>query len=202
MEQEYKWKLADPQAGEGLLAAGLDRASSGARETISMAATYYDTADRLLWSLHGGLRLRQENGVSVCCLKLEVREEGGCTLREEFEAQAEDIRQGVALLPAQGAPEALCRQLLDRGLVELCTVDYTRRACLLRVEEDGRCCEAELTLDLGSARRQGRSGAICESEFEYKSGDPALFHAFAHRLEADYGLEPEPSSKLARAMAL
>ena len=202
MEQEYKWKLADPADAEALLASPSVQPLIFDHKTIEMAASYYDTPERLLWQLHGGLRLRQENDVSVCCLKLSVTEDNGCTLREEYEAQADTIGEGLSLLPDQGAPAELCRRLRTEGLSVLCAVAYTRQAYQLRVVRDGTECIGELTVDLGSASRQERSVPISEMEFELKSGSETLFYAFAQELADKFHLEPEPLSKLARAMTV
>lgn len=202
MEQEYKWKLAAPADAQALLNIQTIRSQIVGHETVEMAATYYDTPGRLLWQLHGGLRLRRENQVSVCCLKLSVTEISGCALREEYEAQANTIEEGLSLLPNKGAPAELCSRLQAEGLTELCAVTYTRQAYQLRVIRDRMTCTGELTVDLGSASRQGRSGPISEMEFEMKSGDEASFHVFAQELAAEFHLEPEPLSKLARAMSV
>ena len=50
--------------------------------TFEMAASYFDTPDRALKRGGISLRLRQENGISVCCLKSRVSQNA----RQEFGA--------------------------------------------------------------------------------------------------------------------
>lgn len=205
MEIEYKWDL---QAAEGSrlaldAAEGIAPYVKGVRG-ISMHATYYDTPDGLVASMRGGLRLRKENDDSVCCLKLERRDEDGCAVRQEYEVSADDIRAGIAALPSTGAPADVCEQLLASELEVLCETQFERRAFTLEVAGDtpdgADAFSAELAFDEGALRRQGREQGLREMELEYKSGSLEAFHAFAEGLQDKLGLEPQPLSKLARAM--
>lgn len=205
MEIEYKWDL---QKAEGPRLA-LDEAERLAPHVrgvrgISMHAAYYDTSGGLVASMRGGLRLRKENGVSVCCLKLEQRDEGGCAERREYEVPASDIRAGIVALPSAGAPTDVCEQLLASELEVLCETQFERRAFILEVTGDmpdgAGTFSAELAFDEGVLRRQGREAELREMELEYKGGSLKAFHAFAQELQDKLRLEPQPLSKLARAM--
>lgn len=205
MEIEYKWDL---QAAEGSrlaldVAEGLAPHVKGVRG-ISMHATYYDTVDGLVASMRGGLRLREENGVSICCLKLERRDEGGCAVRQEYEVPADDIRAGIAALSSAGAPADVCEQLLASELEVLCETQFERRAFTLEVAGNAPgsadAFSAELAFDEGVLRRQGREQELREMELEHKGGSLEAFYAFTKGLQDKLGLEPQPLSKLARAM--
>ncbi|MDY3618610.1 CYTH domain-containing protein [Agathobaculum sp.] len=197
MEQEYKWRADQALLGGALLWAS-SRIGSQSR-TIHMKSRYFDTADGFLKLRGAALRLRQENGVSVCCMKLrdETTPEG-CRTHEEYQCEAETLEDGLLLLPGKGAPETLCAEAAKAPLMEQCAVDFMRVAILLQ-EHDTVC---ELALDQGELRRNGRAAPLCEIELEFLAGDAQVFHALASELAEHLSLEPEPDSKLKRAMAL
>ena len=60
----------------------------------------------------------------------------------------------------------------------------------------------ELALDEGVLLGGGRELPFAEVEVELKSGSDAVARDFAAALAAEFGLKPQPKSKLARAMAL
>ncbi len=200
MEQEFKWRcpteahflalLSDPQLPP-----------HGEIQRISMRAVYYDTADHRVAHWRGGLRLRQENDRSVCCLKLPAQSPAGQALknREEYECSAPDIHTGLRLLPEKaGAPEGLCRQIAQGELAEQGRTEFIRQVVLLTHTN----CEAELSFDAGRIVRGGSELPISEIELEYKFGDINAFLALGHWMEATFSLTPEPLSKLARMMQL
>ena len=195
MEREYKWK-----ANAALQRAVAEWAAArGAAETrYEMDARYYDTQTGLLASQRAGLRLRLENGHGVCCLKCGGGVSGAAHLREEYECPADSIETGVAALPGAGAPETLCRALLESGVVEICRVRFTRRAFLLHEPK----MTAELALDCGTLSRGEQTAPLCEIELELKSGDETDFLAQGDALADMFSLLPEPKTKLARAAAL
>ena len=196
MEKEYKWRADEKLLGQALLWAS-SRIGSQSR-TINMESSYFDTADGLLKEHQAALRLRRENDRSVCCMKIRGAESGteGLRAHEEYQCDAETLKEGLAKLPGKGAPEALCKQLMQRELVETCTVSFRRCAVLLQ-EKDTVC---ELALDQGELRREGRSAPLCEIELEYVAGDEKAFHALAAELADQLDLIPENESKLARAL--
>ena len=202
MEVEYKWKLASPEEGERLLSDPLPGAVLSDAGEIRMDAIYYDTPDGWIASLHGGLRLRQENGESVCCVKLDRETDGGCKVREEYEIPAETIEDGIRLLPKAGAPEEMSDRLLRDDLVELCRIWFLRRKVLLTLGGNQTACSAELAFDHGEASRNGKAVPILEAELEYKSGSVEAFHGAARAMQTDHGLVPQTISKLGQAMAL
>ena len=198
VEKEYKWRADELLLSRALLWASA-RIGSQSR-TIHMESSYYDTADGMLRENKTALRLRRENERSVCCMKIRGAESGteGLRAHEEYQCDAETLKEGLAKLPGKGAPEALCEQLMQRELVETCTVSFRRCAVLLQ-EKDTVC---ELALDQGELRREGRSAPLCEIELEYVAGDEKAFHALAAELADQLDLIPENESKLARALKL
>lgn len=198
MEIEYKWNLPDETLAKGLLAHPLIAGSAGAARDVRMKATYYDTVDQDVRRMHGGLRLRQENDRGVCCLKLPSDAPDGYRVRREYEVEATDIASGLAELPSAGAPRDVCDVLLAAELRPICETDFARNLVPLRDPD----FEAELAIDVGEMRREGRIAPIHEIELELVSGSEDAFHAFASRLQEEMGLVVQPLSKLARASSL
>ena len=202
MEQEYKWDFPCDMDEGALYESALLAGKLLEREEIVMQAVYYDTADRMFEAMRGALRFRGENGRGVCCVKVERKVDGACSLREEYEVECEDVYDGIAHLPESGAPAEICERLNGAELIELCRTEFVRQACLVKVAEGGRECLCELAVDRGHMAREGRQAPISELECEYQEGDTALFHEFAGKMEAEFALQAQALSKLVRAMNL
>ena len=198
MEIEYKWELPSEDVLAGLLSDAAIAPMLGEPCTLRMRATYYDTVAEDVRRMRGGLRIRQENDESVCCLKLAAQVSGACKARQEFEVSARDIADGLKRLPEMGAPADVCEMLFAAGLQPTCETDFMRREYVLACDD----FTAALAIDTGEMRRQGRSAPIHELELEYLGGSEEAFHACATRMQERFGLETQPLSKLARAMVL
>ena len=202
MEIEYKWDLDGADGRAALDAAEMLSPCVRGSHDLTMRSVYYDTERGLVSELGGGLRLRRENERSVCCLKLPVSEAGACAEREEFEVEAGDIREGLRLLPGAGASREVCERLAADGPAPACEVEFERRAFEVGVPRDSPAFSAELSVDEGTLRHEGRERAFREMELEYKEGDLEAFHRFARNVQDAARLKPQPLSKLARALAL
>ncbi len=160
---------------------------------IAMETTYYDNPrgdfSRLKWTF----RRRMENEKSICTLKTPLQGLG----RAEYEVECGDITEAVPLLIGQGAPRELLA-LVAWGIEKSCGAKFTRLAGLL--EGDG--FTAELALDEGVLLGGGKELPFREVEVELKEGSEEAVTAFAESLAAEFGLEPEKRSKVARARAL
>ncbi len=204
MEVEYKWDLTDAGGLAALDAAEKLSPYIRGSKDIAMHATYYDTVDGDVLALRGGLRRREENGLSVCSLKLEVEVSDGKATREEYEVACDDIRQALELLPEAGAPRDVCEMLAGKELKVNCETEFDRRAFSLAVGAQGAAdaFEAELAFDEGVLRRDGREQEFREMELEHKDGSLDAFNAFALDIQDTAHLTPQPLSKLARAMSV
>lgn len=204
MEVEYKWDLTDAGGLAALDAAEKLSPYIRGSKDIAMHATYYDTVDGDVLALRGGLRRREENGLSVCSLKLEVEVSDGKATREEYEVACDDIRQALELLPETGAPRDVCEMLAGKELKVNCETEFDRRAFSLAVGAQGAAdaFEAELAFDEGVLRRDGREQEFREMELEHKDGSLDAFNAFALDIQDTAHLTPQPLSKLARAMSV
>lgn len=204
MEVEYKWDLTDAGGPAALDAAEKLSPYIRGSKDIAMHATYYDTVDGDVLALRGGLRRREENGLSVCSLKLEVEVSDGKATREEYEVACDDIRQALELLPEAGAPRDVCEMLAGKELKVNCETEFDRRAFSLAVGAQGAAdaFEAELAFDEGVLRRDGSEQEFREMELEHKDGSLDAFNAFALDIQDTAHLTPQPLSKLARAMSV
>ena len=190
MEQEFKWNAESTQISIILSYLGLDEPN----QILTMSAVYYDTQDGYLSHKKAGLRIRKENSDCICCLKISEPSKNGAFIRQEYEAPACEIQEGLQLLLNLGAPESLCRQLLQADLVPICRTDFTRKAYLYQ-EQD---FTMEIAFDTGCFNQ---TIPFSEWEAEYKSGHLETFLSFCQQMQTDLKLSPQPLSKLARAMA-
>lgn len=194
MEQEYKW-CATPELRTKLTKMLSRHEATVSAYNLQMAAVYYEMPDGFLRKNGMALRLRSENGKTVCCMKRTVRKEGALALREEYETEAADLKDGLRRLPEHGAPRDLCIFLLAQEFCELARTEFTRQCYLL----DCGSFTAEFAADEGRLGKTGKMQPFAEFELELKSGDADAFTAFAEALQAKYSLTPQPLSKLARA---
>lgn len=160
---------------------------------ISMATTYFDTATGYLSARKMTLRLRQENGTSICTLKTPLPDGS----RGEWECIADTIEAGCARLILLGAPIILV-DLASAGLQMVCGARFTRFAAEIPTA-DGT---AELALDSGVLLGGGKEIPLCEVEIELKTGSDTAAQALADAIAAEFNLQEEPRSKFQRASAL
>ena len=158
-----------------------------------METAYYDTPEGALGKRRWTLRRRYENGSSVCTLKTPLPDGS----RGEWETECGDIMAAVPELCKLGAPEKLLT-LTPGGLSEACAARFTRLAKALETEG----AVVELALDRGVLLGGGKALPFSEVEVELKSGAEAAAAAFAGGLAEEFGLTPEPKSKVQRAMEL
>ncbi len=202
MEIEYKWSLDEAdqnQAREAAWFAG--KYITNARD-IAMATRYFDTEDGLVRKNHAGLRMRNENDALVCCLKISAGGDDGLSRREEYEVEAVSLEAGLSVLPDAGAPRELCTMFSQADLKVICEAEFDRRAYRLEVPKMAPQFVAELAVDEGVLRHEGRELAFKEMELELLEGSEEMFHQFAAELEIEANLQPQEKSKLARALSL
>ena len=187
MATEYEWKFrVTPEIMETLQAAFPG-------EEIAMETTYYDTPSGSLSRRKLTLRLRGENGKTVCACKSRLADGA----RGEWETACGDITQAVELLLGLGCPQEL-GELAEEGLVPVCGARFRRLAAALTYRD----ARLEVALDQGVLVGGGKELPFWEAEVELKSGPREAADSFARELAEKYGLEPEEKSKFQRALAL
>ena len=162
-------------------------------QTIQMETAYYDTPNGDLSARRWTLRKRLENGTYICALKTP----GEGNVRGEWETECDCIEAAISELCKLGCPAEL-EDLCADGLVNTCGARFTRKAGLFTLRD----CVMEIALDEGVLTGGGKELPLCELEAELKEGSREAADAFAAELAAVYGLQAEPKSKFARALAL
>lgn len=188
MGREFELKYA---ATEDVLAALAAKYPGG--RNISMETSYFDTPEGALSHQKMTLRIRKENGLSVCTLKTPLPDGS----RGEWECPATGIGDGIGSLLATGAPPVL-KAMTESGVAAVCGARFRRYA----VEVPTADGTAELALDSGVLLGGGKELALCEVEIELKSGSEEAAVALAQGLAGVYALSQEPKSKFRRAMDL
>lgn len=160
---------------------------------ITMETAYYDTPEGNLSRLRWTLRRRFENGRAVCTMK--TPEKNG--VRGEWEMECDSIEEAIPELCKLGAPVELV-SFAAKGLIPSCAARFTRLAAVVQTEG----CTVEIALDRGVLTGGGTELPFAEAEVELKAGSEEAARAFAESLAAQFGLTPEPKSKVQRAMEL
>ena len=187
MEFERKYR-ADPALLEKIR-----QELAGEEAIFQMQTTYYDTPGGAFSRRRCTLRLRMENGRSVCTFKAPTQGEG----RLEWEAESSHIEDGILALCKLDCPEELLAPTRE-GLIPICGARFTRIAKTLSLPDGA----VEVALDEGVLTGGSRELPFWELEVELKSGTEENCLAFAESLAARYDLAEEPLSKFARALAL
>lgn len=155
-----------------------------------MNSIYYDTVDEFLSKNKCGLRLRRENDISVCCLKIHTKNE---LIREEYEVFASDIYEGIKKLD-----NSFLNTVDINTITESCKVNFIRHAYVYETSK----FKAEFALDSGEILANNKKEPLLEMEIEYKSGDEHSFMEFINIFQNEYNLEIETKSKLLRGILL
>ena len=189
MGVEYELKFCADAATQ----ATIRQTVAGQETTYAMQTTYYDTPTGKLSGQYYTLRLRMENQVSVCTLKIPEQGAG----RGEWEVTCSDIHEAIGLLCDAGAPARL-KDLVKEGLTPVCGAKFTRIAKTLVLED----CVLELAMDQGILIGGGKEMPLHEVEIELKEGTREACDRYAAVLAAKFHLVPERLSKFRRALAL
>ena len=160
---------------------------------ITMHTRYFDTPHQAFRERRWTLRLRLENGRSICTLKTRLPDGS----RGEYETESGDIVSAIPALLEQGAPAEL-EELAREGLEEVCGARFTRLARIIDVPGG----QVELALDRGEFTGGGRTLPFTEAEAELKAGPDEVLARFGRALAEEFSLREEPRSKIQRAMAL
>ena len=192
---EIEIKLAPVRAGAWYEIEKNEAFFRTAPHTVEMAASYFDTPDRALKREGISLRLRQENGTGVCCLKSRVSQNA----RQEFEVRANTIEDGIRQLCATYNLPERAQNLLQTAQLECVYSSRFTRIC--RLIESGEST-VEIAFDSGELCRGQLRCAVSEIELELKDGCESDLEAVCAYLQAKYSLPRSNSTKAGRASAL
>jgi len=193
MEKEIKFSPVSPDLAQRILEQ--EDCFFGEAFEMNMNAVYFDTPERALKKAGASLRLRQENGRSVVCVKKRI----DAITRIEEEVDAPTLEQGVALLLERDAlPEGVKSALKGGDFIPRYGSRFLRRGRLLKAGES----VVELAFDRGVLFRENRYCAVCEIELELKEGKAEDLEKAGQYFAQKYGLKMSLSTKAGRAAAL
>jgi inorganic triphosphatase YgiF len=158
--QAVAWLLQQPEASEG------------ARKRL--VNTYYDTPSNELNGQRIALRLRQAGGRIIQTLKTQGEFVNGAHNRNEWEWEVPGPNLQLGLL----ADTPLAGNVNLARLAPVFETNFERQIIML--EDD--IAVIEVAVDTGEIIANGQSRALCEIEFELKSGNPNSLLIWAQKL--------------------
>jgi inorganic triphosphatase YgiF len=191
-EVELKFELSERDARKLARARIFGKAH---RTVTPMHAIYFDTANRALLNHGMALRLRDEGGRWVQCVKAGHSGAAGLHARDEWEWQRP--RPTLDLAKLRGTPLAalLAR---NRKLSPVFEVRMERIAWQVQLDEGS----VEVALDRGDVRSGRKRSPVCEVEIELLDGDASAVFAMAERVLDVVALRASSVTKAQRGYGL
>ena len=199
MEIEAKYRVVGPLDIAQIEAIDFAPCAMTFDASLDLRDEVYDTSTLALAAAGNALRVRRDGRRVIVTLKSAGRVEGSVHVREEIEVDATE-----AAVEAGHWPEEVRRRVdeVAKGqlLAPVVAVENHRRTWSLTA---GDRSIAELALDEGTIRAEGRERPFLEVEVELKGdGNREDLDRITRILVANLPLEPEPKSKFARGLAL
>lgn len=146
--------------------------------TKQLKTTYFDTPQRVLAASRVTLRVREDDGRRLHCVKLPNGNLAGLASRREWEVENGDETPNFSAFPPGTVDSLLDLEKLHMaGLEPVFETDFKRSQRLIPLGDDGA---VEIAIDDGIIRTAGgKEAPISELEFELKSGSPADLFALA-----------------------
>ncbi|MFL6718018.1 MAG: CHAD domain-containing protein [Burkholderiaceae bacterium] len=164
---------------------------------------YFDTPDFDLWKAKAGLRIRRIDGTFIQTLKAGGGVVAGLHQREEWETnvpgEKPDLEALCKVLGSSGHGNHILSPRIWNRLEPVFKSDVTRTVRHLRLSTGD---EVEMAIDRGTIEYQDKRDAICEIEFELKSGEAARLYTFALELLEFVPMRIGTRSKAERGYAM
>lgn len=175
MAQELEIKLTlHPQQIPLAVAWLLQQADASKGACKRLVNTYYDTPDNQLNGQRIALRLRQAGGRTLQTLKTQGEFVNGAHNRNEWEWEVPGPNLQLGLL----ADTPLADNVNLARLAPVFETNFERQVIMLADDN----AVIEVAVDTGEIIANGQSRALCEIEFELKSGNPDSLLIWAQKL--------------------
>lgn len=198
-EIELKFLLDEPTARRLWRRAKASRLATAAPVTKLLRSVYLDTPDHALRRAGIALRLRRDGRRWIQTVKTGRRIHGGLSQATELESPAPGGRVDLGSIPDDAVREELAERINGAELRPVCETLIKRRSGEVALEDGTR---AELAVDVGEIRAEGRSAELREAEIELVEGSPAKLFDIARTLFPEGGLSFSRRSKSARGYLL
>lgn len=198
MEIEFKWKMPYEEIQKNMVDFLLSQGYTCHSRCIEMSSTYYDTPDKKLKKQGMALRRREENSKVFFYVKRKVNADNSLFIRNEFVWEADCLKTAVGYFRSQSELRDVFDGMELEELEAFCNIRFERTVYSVEQDNDQGQIHAELCFDKGIGERNGIKKPISEIELEFLDGKLELFRVFANRLEREFCLEKEHSSKIAQ----
>ena len=198
-EIELKFVLDERTTSELWARVKALKLASGSPKTRTLRSIYLDTPEHALKKAGIALRLRRDGRRWIQTVKTEAELHGGLSQVGEVENPAPGGRLCLEAIPDASVRDEIIRRVNGAALQPVCETVMKRSASELSLEDGTR---AELAVDVGEIRAEGRSAELREVEIELIEGSPGGLFDIAHALFPDGGLRFSRLSKAARGYLL
>jgi inorganic triphosphatase YgiF len=198
-EIELKFAIDEPMAGRLWERARKLHLTKGGRTTRTLTTVYLDTPGHALKGAGIALRLRRDGRRWVQTVQAGRALHGGLAQGDKMETPAPGGQPQLHAIPDQAIREEIVRQVAGAPLQTVCETVIKRTASELVLGDGTR---AELAIDDGEIRANGRSAPWREAEIELIEGRPSGLFDIAQALFSDGGLRFSRLSKAARGYLL
>jgi inorganic triphosphatase YgiF len=165
----------------------------------TLTSIYLDTPEHVLKKAGITLRLRRDGRRWIQTVKSSGELHGGLSQVGEFENPAPRGHLNLEAIPDAAVRDEIVRRVNGSPLQPVCEMVIKRRSGELLLDGGMR---AELAIDAGEVRAQGRSAMLYEAEIELLEGSPRKLFDIAQSLFPEGGLKFSRFSKAARGFML
>ena len=198
-EIELKFVIDESMAGRLWTRAKELKLVSDSRKTRTLRSVYLDTPKHVLKNAGITLRLRRVGRRWTQIVKTKAKLHGALSQVDELESPAPGGRLCLEAIPDASVRDEIIRRVNGSPLQPVFETVMKRTASELSLGEGTR---AELAIDVGEIRAEGRSAELREAEIEFVEGRRADLFDIAHALFPDGGLRFSRVSKTARGYLL
>src|SRR5262245_41785113 len=198
-EIELKFLLDEASSKALLSRVKASKLASKGPTKKTLRSIYFDTPDHALRKAEIAFRLRRDGRRWIQTVKTNGEISGGLSQVGEFESPAPGGRVRLDAIPDEAVREEVIRLVNGIALAPVCETVINRSASELQLQDGTR---AELAIDVGEIRAEGRAAELREAEIELLEGNSTALFDIAHILFPDGGLEFSTLSKSARGYLL